>query len=158
MEVVIIAKAKQGFIYRHMIERGLSGKELADKIGLSQQMLGKILNFQWFPSNNRRAGNTISKLENYFHVPIEYLFPPEITEEIAAKLGKKRVEFRDVDLIALDSVEQEYLTYDPQEGQEEERLAAALEQNISSFLRPREEKCIRLLFGIGTEKESVNGG
>ncbi len=53
MEVAIVSKAKQGFIYRYLKENGITSKGLAGKIGITEQTMCSIINFKWTPTSKR---------------------------------------------------------------------------------------------------------
>lgn len=159
MEIAIVAKAKQGYIYRHMIENGMGLSDLSDRIGISSPVLRKIINFMWFPPNKEQCKSpggfamkmkTVYKLQKYFNVGIETLFPPELTEEIAEKLRGTHIDFREVDFLQIESVGEKYLSYDPQQIDGFEEMADRIPE-ILGTLNPREEKCLRLRFGLGGE-------
>lgn len=159
-EIAIVAKAKQGFIYKHMKEEGISVKELARRIGISQYQLGSVINFRWLPFYKGRKGDVSSssqkivakKLEDYFHVPIEFLFPPELDRAIAKKLSRTYARFEEIDFVRLEGVSQKYLTYDVDESTE---VTEALDMNmldkVLSTLTPKEETAMRLTYGIGAK-------
>ena len=149
MEVAIVAKAKQGYLYRYMVENGLTANKLAERIGITPATFGKMLNFQWIPSGRKRRkpGDMIDRLEYYFKIPIEVLFPPELTREVAKKLQRKRTSFVEVEFLQIEKVEQKYISYDPTQDVEES-VDRSLTVVLDS-LTPREEKCLRLIFGIG---------
>lgn len=155
MEIAIVAKAKQGYIYRHMIENHLSANELARRVGLDPQRMGKIINFKWLPPKYRKGRRVVDKLEAYFKVPIEMLFPPELTKAIAARLNRKYIEFKEIETVSLECADQRFLSYDPQEANGFAEMADNLPK-ILCTLMPREETCLRLHYGIGGEGSERN--
>lgn len=143
MEIAIVAKAKQGYIYRYMVENKITVSQLAERIGLPYPTMCNIINFRWAPG--RRTTNGITqKLEKYFGIPIEMLFPPELTGRILEKLGKTHVRIEEVELLPIEGISQKYLMYD---NEDNEDLNV---DKILATLTPREEKVTRLLRGIGT--------
>jgi len=44
--IAIVAKAKQGYIYKYMLENNLCAAELARQLGLRPSRMGEILNFK----------------------------------------------------------------------------------------------------------------
>lgn len=146
--VALVVKAKQGYIYQYMRDHQISASELARQVGTSPAMMGKIINFQWVPPlKRRRNGDLVDKLESFFKIPIEILFPPELTGEIAERLGKKQVIFKEMTFLPLQEANQNALIYDAGGSQEKEAQSYVLTKRLAT-LRPREETCVRLLFGI----------
>ena len=148
MEIAIVAKAKQGYIYRYLREHNMSNKDLAEALGTSQVMVSSILNFRWLPGKVRKKNDITERLERFFNLPIDFLFPPEITKEIAKRLGRSFVKFEEVDLLQIENVNQKYLSYDPHESDTAELMDYTLTSALST-LTPREETCLRLRHGIG---------
>lgn len=144
MEIAIVAKAKQGYIYRYMVEHKMSACQLAEEIGMSSAQLGRLINFQWYPKKTGRRCESLDKIEKYFKIPIEMLFPPEISEEILTRLGKKQVIIQEVEMLRLESVSQKQLIY----KQTSENDVCDVVEDVLKELNPREEKVLRLLFGI----------
>ena len=152
MEIAFVIKAKQGYIHKYMVSRGLSAVKLAELIGLSTGQMGDILNFKWLPT----ARNTviIKRLEDFFHIPIEILFPPELTRDVANKLSKKCVRDGEVDLLSLSyAKETAYLPYDGEIDNLWEPVAKAME-----YLTPAEQVVIRKRFGLedGGDGKTLN--
>lgn len=157
MEIAFILRAKQGYIYRYMVERNITAGALAKEIGIAQTLMGRIINFKWIPSTQKLKGRNlvhkrelIRKLEDYFHLPIEYLFPPELTEEIAAKLSKRHVKIEEVEVVSLNYAQVKNIAYvGGPDGLDKvfENIPAVL-----GTLHPREEKVVRLMYGIGSEE------
>jgi len=154
MKIAIVAKAKQGIIYRHMIENDLSISELAARIGIHYGTMSRIIGFKWLPPQEKGLPGyslkmkTVYKLQKYFNMSVDVLFPPEITEEIAEHLSKTHVDIREVDLLQIENVNQKYLSYDPQQNDTAELLDSVLTSYLST-LPPRYEMCLRLRYGIG---------
>ena len=148
MEIAIVAKAKQGYIYRYLREHNMSNKDLAEALGTSQVMVSRILNFRWLPGKVRKKNDITERLERFFSLPIDFLFPPEITKEIVKRLGRPFVKFEEVDLLQVESVNQKYLSFDPHESDTAELMDHTLTSALST-LTPREETCLRLRHGIG---------
>ncbi len=146
MEIAIVSKAKQGYIYRYMIENNMSVRELAERIGINQCEMGRVINFKWIPPRRKVKISIVERLENYFHLPIEVLFPPELTREIAEKLSKKHVEIKEVEMIALQDCDTKYLSYNPEEGMGYEQKDL-INKGLAT-LKPCEEDIIRRRFGL----------
>jgi len=147
MEIAFKIKAKQGFIYRYLQTHKMSQMALAKEIGIPQVTMGKIINFRWLPSSrNSHSKNLIKKLEDYFHVPIEVLFPPELTKEIAEKLGRHRVAYKEVELLSLSDVPEKYLIAQNTHNNLEETAFAI--DGVLDTLTCLEEKTLRLRFGL----------
>jgi transcriptional regulator with XRE-family HTH domain len=153
MEIAILVKAKQGYIYRYMLEHNMSAAQLAREIGVDSSGMGRIINFQWTPPQTKKRSRYTEKLESYFKIPIEILFPPELTAEIAQKLNRKHVRFEEVELLQLEGVNQKYLVYNSgNEDALDEEFRKKYIDKILCTLMPREEKVLRLAYGIGTER------
>lgn len=159
MEIAIVAKAKQGYIYRHMIENGLSIRDLVVRTGIGHPTICNIINFKWLPPDKEKCKSpggfarkmkTVYKLQKYFNVGIDVLFPPELTEEIAEKLRGTHVDFRDVDFLQIENVNEKYLSYDPQQIDNFEEMADRVPEILNTLTR-REEKCLRLRYGISDD-------
>lgn len=150
MEIAIISKAKQGYIYNYLKANNMTLAELATHIGISYSKMCNVINFQWLPPKRRKIGDLSGKLENYFHIPIEMLFPPELTPAIAERLGRKVVQIQDVEFLCLEDTHPKYLSYEPRDNDDEEHLIMKLYEQLNT-LRPHEEKCLRLIYGIGTQ-------
>ena len=148
MEIAIVAKAKQGYIYRYLREHNMSNKDLAEALGTSQVMVSRILNFRWLPGKLRKKNDMTERLQKVFSLPFDFLFPPEITKEIVKRLGRPFVKFEEVDLLQVESVNQKYLSFDPHESDTAELMDHTLTSALST-LTPREETCLRLRHGIG---------
>ena len=155
MEIAIVARAKQGYIYRYMITRNMSAKQLAGEIGIDQVTIGRIINFKWLPPKRRKKNDITEKLEKYFKIPIDILFPEEFTQEIAQKIGRKFVKFEEVDILQLESIPERYLPYIEQnELIDEESIDEAIKKALSSLTK-REEDVIRRRFGIDMDESQT---
>ena len=148
MEIAIVAKAKQGYIYRYMIENKMTVSQLSERIGIPYAKMCKIINFRWTPGR-RKTNDITERLEKYFRIPIEMLFPPELTGAILEKLGKPHVRIQEVELLSLDGINQKYLMYDNEDNEDLDV------DKILTSLTPREEKVTRLLRGIGTQRAAA---
>ena len=144
MEIAIIAKAKQGYIYRYMVEHKMTAAALAAEIGISGTQLGRIINFQWLPAGKRR-GCVTDRIEKYFRIPVEMLFPKELTQEIAQKLSRKYVNIQEVDTISLEGIGQKFLAYEPDSDNEE--IFDRLTQTLNT-LKPQEKDVLVKRFGL----------
>lgn len=148
MEIAIITKAKQGYIYKYMMQNNISAAELGRRIGISPSHMGQIINFQWLPPQKRKmVGGVVDRLEAYFKIPIEMLFPPELTKEITEKLKLPHIDFREVDCLQIETVNQKFLSYDPQQKDPFSEMVDFIPMALGT-LTPREETCLRLRFGI----------
>ena len=150
MEIAIISNAKQGYIYKYLLQNNMTATDLSKRIGISPTAMGKIINFQWLPPKGKRGrgeNHYTAKLERYFKIPIDILFPPELTSEIAKKLQRKYVQIEEVELVQLEGINQKYLIYDNSDNIESENLCNALMKQLST-LNAREEKVLRLIYGI----------
>lgn len=156
MEIAIVAKAKQGYIYRYMLERGMSASALARELGTNPSMMGKIINFRWIPNSRRAEGrDLIRRIEEYFHIPIEILFPPELTREMSEKLSKRFVKIEELDLVALEGISTKYLSYDPLENADTEELLGKVMDHVSE-LTERQRTVIECLYGIGQDAKGYS--
>lgn len=149
MEIAIVAKAKQGYIYRYMLENNITAAELARRLGISASSMGAIINFKWIPPQKRKIqGGYVDKLESYFNLPIEMLFPPELTKGVAEKLGRKHTHFQDVEILPLNGIQPKYLSYDPGENEKKEEQIILLQKALKTLTR-REEDIIKKAYGLG---------
>lgn len=148
MEIAIVAKAKQGYIYRYMLENKMTVSQLAEHIGVRYPTMCSIINFRWTPGR-RKTNDIAERLEKYFRIPIEMLFPPELTGAILEKLGKTHVRIQEVELLSLDGINQKYLMYDNEDNEDLDV------DKILATMTPREEKVTRLLRGIGTQRATA---
>lgn len=156
-KIAIVAKAKQGFIYEYLIKHNLSMSQLAAQIGISYNTLRKIINFEWTPaiSAPRNSWREIKKMEvilkiqRYFNVDIELLFPAWMTKELAEKLQTEYVDIKEIDCLQIQDVSNKLLMYEPF-GDKEDFLLNACEKipKVLSTLTRREEICLRLRFGL----------
>jgi transcriptional regulator with XRE-family HTH domain len=155
MEIAIVARAKQGYIYRYLREHNLSVKELGRKIGVNQVTMSRIINFKWVPYLSGRGSSgsveTAKKLERFFHLPIDQLFPPELTKEMFKKLSRDFCKIEEIEMLSLDGVGQKYLVYDNEETPDPTDAI----RNILAGLAPREEKVLRLIFGLKGDRHDA---
>jgi len=146
-DVAILAQIKQGYIYKYMQANDLTQRELARRIGIGEVILGRIINFKWLPTSPKtgrgKKSHVVKKLEQYFGFSVEVLFPPELTEEIAARLSKKHVAFKTVELLQLDCINPKYLSYEQAETEDE-----AIIENLLQCLSPQEFTVIKSRFGL----------
>lgn len=158
IEIAVVSKMKQGYIYKHMIENNISANELSRRSGINNVILGKIINFKWIPSrSNYQCKKTIEKLENYFKVPIEMLFPYELTQEIADKLSKKYIHIHEIETVSLGNIDTKYLEYNPQDSIDEEREFVDMGDRINKALGTLCDKEVAVLkarFGINEEPKT----
>jgi RNA polymerase sigma factor (sigma-70 family) len=148
MEIAIVAKVKQGYIYKYMQDRGYSASRLASEIGFSQSKMGEIINLHWIPGP--RSKNVIKRLEEYFHVPIDILFPPEFTKDLADRLGKKHIKYEEIDFVALEDAPRHYLTFNPDDIRGRDDMEARVVLALDS-LSSREKEVINYRFGFTSE-------
>lgn len=149
MNIAITAKAKHGYIYRYMQEQGISASALGREIGIHPTAIGKIINFKWVPGP--RSGGVIAKLEEYFKIPIDQLFPPEFTAPLAEKLQKQYVKYAEVDLVYLGQLpDVEYIGYD---GGLDEQFTSV--EKSMALLSERERGVIELRFGLSGESPAT---
>lgn len=147
MEIAFSIKAKHGYIYRYLQENNMSAKELSKQIGLSEQTMGKLINFVWAPG---RDCDTIDKLEAYFKIPFEQLFPEPLVAAIEKKLGRKRTVYKEIDFVSLEGLDERHLIdYLTPESEIIEREIGEERMELFSTLSPREEKVLRLRLGTG---------
>ena len=102
------------------------------------------------PSKRRRSlkiKSVSERLEEFFHMPIEFLFPKELVPEIMERLGKKRTIVHELDLVSLNDVDQKYLTYTMDSQIETSSFYEELYKLLPTLL-PREEQCLRLRWGL----------
>ena len=150
MEIVFEIKAKHGYIYKYLQQNNLTIKELSERIGVPYSTLISIINFRWVPSKRRRSlkiKSVSERLEEFFHMPIEFLFPKELVPEIMERLGKKRTIVHELDLVSLNDVDQKYLTYTMDSQIETSSFYEELYKLLPTLL-PREEQCLRLRWGL----------
>lgn len=72
-------------IERLMKERGMSNKTLSNKLGVSQSYVSQILSEKQYRGIGR---NTLVKLANIFHVPVDVLLSAEILKKNYRVIGK----------------------------------------------------------------------
>jgi len=154
-EVAIIAKAKQGYLYRYMLENNITAAELARRIGINPSAMGRMINFQWLPNkNNPQSAELIKKFEAYFNMPIDILFPSELTEEIREKLGRKRVHFQEFEFLQLEDIQPTYLSYDLREEEDIKEQSSEIQKALKT-LTPKEEEIIKKRFGFNGEERTL---
>lgn len=139
MEIAIVARAKQGYIYRYMKERGMTVLQLAKEIGLPYPTMINLINFRYLPP--RPGSLTAQRLEAYFHIPTDILFPPELENAVRERMGLPRVIYREIDpadLISITDVDQRLLTYKEEINFEEKDLL----DKLLAVLNPRERHVI----------------
>ncbi|MFZ2809405.1 MAG: sigma factor-like helix-turn-helix DNA-binding protein [Desulfosalsimonadaceae bacterium] len=150
MEIAVISQAKQGYIYRYMLNRGLTAAALAKEIGTDPVTMGRIINFQWLPTT--RGKRITEKLERYFHLPIEILFPPQLTAQIAERLSRKHVQVEEVEFVALEAANDiAYIEYDSDEGMS---AAKVLHEQMEK-LSDSERFVLRRRFGFDGYPETL---
>lgn len=155
LEVAIIAKAKQGYIYRYMLENNMTASELARRIGINPSAMGRMINFQWLPNKNKRQSRElIKKFETYFNMSIEVLFPPELTEEIREKLGRKHVHFQEFEFLRLEDIQPKYLSYDLREEEAIKEQSSEIQKALKT-LKPKEEEILKKRFGFNGEAQTL---
>ena len=153
MDIAIIAKAKQGYIYKYMVDNNMTASALAKEIGVKPQTMGRIINFKWMRPMRRRSGDITEKLEKYFKIPIEVLFPNELTADIAEKLGRKYVKYQEIDTIQLESISTKYLPFTEQEECFDEiNIYEKLDKALNT-LTNRQADIIKRRYGI--ERDSA---
>jgi len=127
---------------------GLRQKDLAAKVGLGLQMIGKLETFRWYPKKDEEVLDRISKV---LGVSREVLFPawleefrltevPKATEDQAIGLGEA---------ISLGLIAPSQLMLP---GPEEEAERFALEEEVGKLLPTltyREARVLELRFGLG---------
>jgi transcriptional regulator with XRE-family HTH domain len=156
MEVALVVKAKSGFLYRYMLERGWTAADLSRDCGLSQGTVGDMINFRWLPNpDTERGQKMIQRIEEYFRVPIEIIFPPELTREIATKLSKKHVEIKELDCVALEGTNQRYLICDTGADETMEVLTDRVTAQLA-WLDPQQRDVIERLFGMGRKEQNLS--
>ena len=151
MKIAFLVKAKHGHIYEYMTRNNLSAAELARQIGIHQTSMGKILNFKWRPGKIRTS--FIEKLENFFHVPIDYLFPQELTESLSNELSKKRVKIKEIDLLSLEDVKTQAIEFTPEDDAERSILVDFMKDSLDKKLTVKEGEVIKRIFYGESETE-----
>ena len=152
MEIAIISKAKQGYIYKYILDHCMSASGLAREIGIAPTQMGKIINFGWLPSLRGTGPKLVKKIEDYFHLPIEFLFPPELTREIAEKLSRHHVLIEEVDFVSLGCAKNvAYIGYDS----EAEEKCSVLDEQLAA-LSEREQYIVRSRFGFDGEPKTLD--
>ena len=160
IDIAILAKIKQGFLYKYMQVNNINQAELARRIGLNAATMGKIINFKWIPTKEGnghgryQTREIIKKLEKYFGFSIEVLFPPELTAEVADKLSKKHVAFKTIETCQIEQVNPKYLSYYPDE-EKDHAAEVEMTHELLACLTPQQEQVIIKRFGIGCEAKTL---
>ena len=141
MEIDATIRLRHGYIHRYLTEHQMSRDQLAKEIGISQATFVKILNFKWLPYNQWKTKLVVQKLEKFFNRPIEVLFPPELTQDIADMLSKKITKFYEVDLVSLTDIDPKYLITNENDSVEEDERLPILDE-VMDTLTERERKVI----------------
>lgn len=157
MKIDFVIKPKVALIYDYMKEHNLNQKQIADIAGISQNALSQILNFRYIVKDINNSTYLI-KICNIIGCTPEDLYPPELTNEIRKKLGKPVVISRQIEFTALPYNELLALESgdDPTEYTEKEELKNQLRKIIGTTLSPKEEKIIRMRFGIGEPDKTLD--
>lgn len=159
-EIAVKVRVKHGLIYGYMREHGLTWLEMTKKIGISTATFSKILHFKWVPGKYYQNKKTAEKLCNFFQCDLEDILPNELAQqiknnlEIAKLMQEGQTVYKEVDIeyLSYDEVSQGLLVYDPRPEFEKIDLRKNLERVLKT-LTPREEKVIKMRFGIGDENE-----
>jgi RNA polymerase sigma factor (sigma-70 family) len=148
MKISVLVKAKNNFLTQFLAENNLNQAELAKLIGIHASIFGDMLNFRWIPVNQVY----IKRLEEFFHVPIEDIFPPELTREIASELSKKYLIEKEIDITYLPSIQHLQIPYT-------ENFDEALQHqgilSVIETLSTREQQIIKGRFGIDSAEKSA---
>lgn len=158
-EIAVKARAKHGLIYKYMTEHGLTWLEMAEKIGISTGTFSKIIHFRWAPTENYQNKEVAKKLCNFFHCNLEEILPNELAQqiknnsEIAELLQEEQTVYKEVDVeyLSYDEAPQSILAY--QENFNKQIDFRETIEKVLKTLTPREERIIKLRFGIGDEVE-----
>lgn len=157
MQITITAKARHALLWeaRKLFK---SQKEMAEFLGLKQQFLGKILNLQWFCNLKQERFlkdpkwiSVFQKLMDLTGRSIYEIFPEELAGQ---KLNNKIEVSKDVPLQdLLDHHQEPYYLMDDYHDQKDLKRQI---DNVLQTLTPREEKIIRLRFGLdGTDEHTL---
>ena len=154
MKIEIEAKAKHRFLYQYMQENNMTIKELAEHIGISAVILGQMISFRYIPGSASTHPRSIArKLEAYFRIPFEDIYPQWFTDEMSAKLSGKVVKYQEVQFDQLESVPTRYLSYDhdPEEILQDVTAERLLEENLKkalSRLSIKERQVMLMRYGL----------
>jgi RNA polymerase sigma factor (sigma-70 family) len=147
-DYILQVKIKNGPLLRALRMRGFqNARQFCLKTGMPQTEVGKYLSLTRAPINRRGEWNKSAlKLAQHLRLPPDSLFPEQHLERALAKAsGEIEVSSEEVSLL----IENESET----SSEERERLYLALEAALRT-LTPREERVIRLRFGLGCKPHS----
>jgi len=163
LDIALKIKAKHGKLYQYMVDNNLSWIEMSSRLGVSSNTLGNILHFRWYPKKNTRGsyntGKIAKKLESFFGCSIEELFPKELqeklrdNEEIRKLLQDTHVIHKEIDIEYLPFYSLPQIPYVENFDSFETN---DLLKNILKTLTPKEEKVIKMRFGIGDKEYSLS--
>jgi RNA polymerase sigma factor (sigma-70 family) len=149
-DYILQVKIKNGPLLRALRMRGFqNARQFCLKTGMPQTEVGKYLSLTRAPINRRGEWNKSAlKLAQHLRLPPDSLFPEQHLERALAKAsGEIEVSSEEVSLL----IENESET----SSEERERLYLALEAALRT-LTPREERVIRLRFGLGCKPHSLD--
>ncbi len=161
--IALKIKAKHGYVFNYMLSNNLTLDELAEKTKISKCTLMKIIHFKWQPTlgkngkGNYATKGVAKKLVDFFQCSIEDLFPNILCEhiknntEIAKTLQNSQIIKHEVDLEYLPFNQIPQLGYTPDYDSLIDNPKIISE--LLSGLTPKEEKVIRMRFGIGVDEE-----
>lgn len=148
--VTITAKMRHGKLWELRKKFG-SNRALAKYLGMQASELGTWINLQKVPKIRKERRDRLDKKLAPYGLLLEDLFPAELTNDVLDRPKEFEVT-REVSIALLASGGGVRLI----ENQEENIVKMELKDKIDEALEkltPREEKVIRLRFGLGGEEE-----
>jgi len=142
-------------------QRGLTGEEMAQVVGVSRGRLRDIENLKAIPREDE-----IVKIACALEKPTDYIFPEHLLSAVEAGVfSRRKVELATPQVIALTEAQQRRLLpasglHELEEAVERKFLAEQV-NDVLGTLKPREQRVLALRFGLGGEApltlEAVGG-
>ena len=152
MKLAFDCRVKHGFICQYLEDKQMNQKQLADEIGISVTTLIRIMTINYRIRKDGRTTKVIEKLEKYFKVPSEFLFPEEYQILVEKKIGSPKRVYKEIELVSLESIDRRQLSYEPDYDSIE---VTEIVEKVLSDLPGRQEDVLRRRFGFDGHEESL---
>ena len=152
MKLAFDCRVKHGFICQYLEDKQMTQKQLAAEIGISVQTLIRIITINYHITNYCKTTKVIEKLEKYFKLPSEFLFPEEYHILVEKKIGRRRREYKEIELVSLESIDRRQLSYEPNYNSIE---VTEIVDKVLSDLPGRQEDVLRRRFGFDGHEETL---